>query len=77
MDPMQWETHGGDDIGVYAIGPWAHLLDGQFDQTYIPIVMGHAAEILPTNQPRSSAVSNSLAGVVLTLLLTVSSVIIA
>nr|XP_018914109.1 PREDICTED: alkaline phosphatase-like [Bemisia tabaci] len=55
MVPMVWETHGGDDIGVYAVGPWAHLLDRQFEQNYIAIVMAHAASILPSDTSSSTS----------------------
>lgn len=26
--PLDSETHGGEDVGVYASGPWAHLFVG-------------------------------------------------
>lgn len=26
--PMASETHGGEDVGVFSRGPWAHLLIG-------------------------------------------------
>lgn len=45
--PRETETHGGDDVGVFAIGPWAHLLTGSFEQNVIPYVMGYAACIGP------------------------------
>ncbi|CAG0894802.1 unnamed protein product [Darwinula stevensoni] len=37
------ETHGGEDIAVYAKGPWSHLLVGVHEQSYIAHVMAHAA----------------------------------
>lgn len=42
--PLQAETHAGDDIAVYAQGPWAHLLTGVIEQNYIYHVMKHAAD---------------------------------
>lgn len=45
--PLQWETHGGEDVAVFSTGPWAHLLVGNFEQNYIPIVMSYAARIGP------------------------------
>lgn len=36
------ETHGGEDVGVYAIGPWSHLFRGTFEQNYIAHVMAYA-----------------------------------
>ncbi|XP_037561915.1 alkaline phosphatase, tissue-nonspecific isozyme [Dermacentor silvarum] len=41
--PLKQETHGGEDVAVYATGPWAHLYTGVHDQSYIPHVMAHAA----------------------------------
>lgn len=43
--PLQAETHAGDDIAVYAQGPWAHLLTGVIEQNYIYHVMKHAADL--------------------------------
>ncbi|XP_077513161.1 alkaline phosphatase-like [Amblyomma americanum] len=37
------ETHGGEDVAVYATGPWAHLFSGVHDQSYIPHVLAYAA----------------------------------
>lgn len=37
------ETHGGDDVGIFASGPWAHLLSGVVEQNVIPHVMAYAA----------------------------------
>ncbi|XP_020627403.1 alkaline phosphatase-like isoform X1 [Orbicella faveolata] len=36
------ETHGGDDVGVYADGPGAYLFHGVVEQQYIFHVMDHA-----------------------------------
>ena len=40
--PFQSETHGPEDVAVYAKGPFAHLLDGVVEQNYIFHVMNHA-----------------------------------
>ncbi|XP_036393513.1 alkaline phosphatase-like [Megalops cyprinoides] len=45
--PLTFETHTGEDVAVYARGPWAHLLTGTNDNTYIAHVMAHAACIGP------------------------------
>uniref|UniRef100_A0A147BU38 alkaline phosphatase n=1 Tax=Ixodes ricinus TaxID=34613 RepID=A0A147BU38_IXORI len=37
------ETHGGEDVAVYAEGPWAHLFSGVHDQTFIPYVLAFAS----------------------------------
>ncbi|XP_075217521.1 membrane-bound alkaline phosphatase-like isoform X2 [Lycorma delicatula] len=56
--PLEWETHGGDDVAVFANGPWAHLLVGNYEQNLIPLVMAYAARIGPSADipfPKSSA----------------------
>lgn len=40
--PLQSETHAGEDVPIYAIGPQAHLFHGTQEQTYIYYVMKHA-----------------------------------
>ncbi|CAL9704628.1 unnamed protein product [Knipowitschia caucasica] len=41
--PLSMETHGGEDVAVFAKGPLAHLLHGVNEQNYIPHVMAYAA----------------------------------
>lgn len=41
--PLQWETHGGEEVAVYATGPWAHLFSGVHDQSFIAHAMAYAA----------------------------------
>ncbi|XP_062821827.1 alkaline phosphatase, tissue-nonspecific isozyme [Anolis carolinensis] len=41
--PLRMETHGGEDVAVFAKGPMAHLLHGVHEQNYIPHVMAFAA----------------------------------
>jgi alkaline phosphatase len=43
--PMGSETHGGEDVPIYASGPWAHLFQGAVDQQYIFHVMNYAGRI--------------------------------
>ncbi len=40
--PKSSESHSGEDVAVYAKGPFAHLLDGTIEQNYIFHVMHHA-----------------------------------
>lgn len=40
--PANSETHGADDVAVYAQGPWAHLIDGVVEQNYLFHVMQYA-----------------------------------
>lgn len=41
--PLSSETHGADDVGIFAYGPWAHLLTGVVEQNVIPYVMAYAS----------------------------------
>ncbi|XP_053974950.1 alkaline phosphatase-like [Hylaeus volcanicus] len=39
--------HGGGDVAVYAIGPFAHLFHSVHEQNYVARVIGYAANIQP------------------------------
>uniref|UniRef100_A0A4W5KPN4 Alkaline phosphatase n=1 Tax=Hucho hucho TaxID=62062 RepID=A0A4W5KPN4_9TELE len=54
--PLRMETHGGEDVAVFAKGPMAHLLHGVHEQNYIPHVMAYAACI---GQNRDHCMSSS------------------
>jgi alkaline phosphatase len=41
--PMKAETHGGEDVPVYAQGPWSHLFIGTMEQHTIAHKMAYAA----------------------------------
>lgn len=41
--PVELETHGGEDVTVYASGPWAHLFTGSYEQNVIPHMMAYAS----------------------------------
>jgi alkaline phosphatase len=43
--PLASETHGGEDLGIYAIGPWAHLFQGTVEENYTFHVMDFASKI--------------------------------
>lgn len=40
--PLESETHAGEDVPIYAIGPQAHLFHGTQEQTYLYYVMQYA-----------------------------------
>ena len=40
--PLESETHGGEDVALYAAGPWAHLFGGTLEQHWVYHVMRHA-----------------------------------
>ena len=37
------ETHGGEDVGIWAVGPWSHLFQGTLEQNVIPHIMAYAS----------------------------------
>ncbi|BDA86212.1 alkaline phosphatase [Aureimonas sp. SA4125] len=41
--PLSSETHAGDDVAVYAWGPYAHLFHGTVEQNYVYHVLSHAS----------------------------------
>ncbi|XP_035899102.1 uncharacterized protein LOC118506287 [Anopheles stephensi] len=43
--PLSSETHGGEDVGVYASGPSAHLFGGSMEQNVIPMLIAYATNI--------------------------------
>jgi alkaline phosphatase len=43
--PLHSETHSGEDVAIFAAGPWAHLFHGTHEQNYIYHVMRHAVGI--------------------------------
>ena len=43
--PLRSETHGGEDVAAFAIGPWAHLVGGVMEQNLLYHVMAHAMEL--------------------------------
>lgn len=45
--PLSMESHAGEDVAIYAIGPWAHLFSSTHEQHYIYHVMRHAAALNP------------------------------
>lgn len=40
--PKGSESHSGTDVGIYARGPWAHLVDGTIEQNAIFHIMAYA-----------------------------------
>lgn len=40
--PLRSASHGGEDVALHAVGPWAHLFRGTIDQQVIYHVMAHA-----------------------------------
>ncbi len=45
--PKESETHSGTDVGIYAAGPFAHLVHGVHEQNYLAYVMAYSSCIGP------------------------------
>ncbi|RUS72687.1 hypothetical protein EGW08_019543, partial [Elysia chlorotica] len=45
--PIAYETHGGEDVAIYAQGPMSHLVSGNWEQHFIAHVMAYAACVGP------------------------------
>ncbi len=43
--PLKQETHGGEDVAIFAGGPWSHLFHGIHEQNYIYHVIRHALQL--------------------------------
>ncbi|KAH8359527.1 hypothetical protein KR093_007359, partial [Drosophila rubida] len=41
--PLESETHGGDDVAVFASGPYSQLFTGVYEQNFIPHAMAYAS----------------------------------
>jgi len=55
------ETHGGDDVMVFARGPWAHLFTGNYEQNEIPLAMAKAAGLSTDPPPAAAGTDNGAA----------------
>lgn len=45
--PLEEETQGGDDVGVFAVGPQSHLFTGVYEQHFIFHAMMYATCLGP------------------------------
>nr|XP_971418.1 PREDICTED: membrane-bound alkaline phosphatase [Tribolium castaneum] len=43
ISPLDAETHGGDDVAIFAQGPWAHLFTGVMEENVIPYLLAYAS----------------------------------
>ncbi|MBV1901092.1 MAG: alkaline phosphatase [Kordiimonadaceae bacterium] len=43
--PLKSETHGGEDVALFAVGPWAHLVHGNIEQNVVFHIMDHALKL--------------------------------
>lgn len=43
--PLSTESHGGEDVAVFASGPMAHVFRGNLEQNVLPELISYAAKI--------------------------------
>ena len=41
--PRSTESHAGEDVAVFASGPWSHLFNGVYEQSAIPYKLAYAS----------------------------------
>jgi len=63
---FDYETHGGEDVPLYAVGPQAHLLTGVHEQSYIAHVVSYAACLQESSVGCPNGSSGSLSASILT-----------
>lgn len=59
--PLTDGTHGGDDVGVYAVGPHSHLFTGVYEQHYIAHAMMYATCLGPDDYLKAPACDSASA----------------
>ncbi|CAH2044363.1 unnamed protein product, partial [Iphiclides podalirius] len=59
--PLESETHGGDDVAVFASGPHHQMFSGLYEQSQLPHLMAYAACIGPGQHACNVAVHHVLA----------------
>ena len=60
--PLSSESHGGEDVAVFARGPQAHLVHGVQEETFVAHVMAFAGCVEPytdCNLPAPSSLSDA------------------
>lgn len=73
--PLDLETHGGDDVGVFSVGPWADLFVGNYEESYLFHAMMYAT-CLGGDEYKKNPSCNSAAPVVVSLLGVLASVLV-
>ncbi|XP_022122714.2 membrane-bound alkaline phosphatase [Pieris rapae] len=64
--PLSSETHGGDDVGVFARGPQHGLFGGVYEQSRLPHLMAYATCLGPEPHACSRAITNAASAALLT-----------
>lgn len=60
--PTQYETHGGEDVALYAVGPHSHLFRGVQEQNYIAHAINYASCMGPSQYQCAPSSSRQLQG---------------
>lgn len=60
--PLPSESHSGEDVVIYASGPFAHLFHGVHEQNYIAHVIRYAACLGDGKQVCTDAVEDPCGG---------------
>lgn len=74
--PLDLETHGGDDVGVFTVGPWADLFVGNYEESYLFHAMMYATCLGGDEYKKNpscnsaSSVTVSLFGVLISIFIT-------
>ncbi|KAM7541639.1 hypothetical protein Aperf_G00000022339 [Anoplocephala perfoliata] len=71
--PLPWSTHGGEDVGLYAIGIFSHLFHSTVDNTFVAQAMKYAMCLRPFEmEPHCSvcAIRFSFLAVIIPLIVT-------
>ncbi|XP_059487968.1 alkaline phosphatase 4-like [Neocloeon triangulifer] len=67
------ETHSGEDVAIYANGPFSHLFNGVFEQSYVAHAISCAGKFGPSADYCNSALSARPSALLLCLLIIVRS----
>ena len=59
--PLSDETHGGEDVPIYARGPMSHLIHGVQEQNYVAHVMAYASCVGQNKAHCKNVVNSSVA----------------
>ncbi|CAG9789035.1 unnamed protein product [Diatraea saccharalis] len=73
--PLYSETHGGDDVAVFARGPHHHMFSGLYEQSQIPHLMAYAGcfDIVSETHPHCNTAHTLRSPLLIVLLLAAAS----
>lgn len=57
--PLYESSHAGDDVAVFAVGPYAHLFTGVYEQHYIAHAMMFATCLGPNGYLKAATCGSS------------------